>query len=119
MEMASDDKPVAGTESSTTTSDLVGLYSAIFTVIITFVTFGLAIIAIPNSGAGCQESCFEYPYVNTLSEFPRDYLWMPPAMLLVVVYVILVVSIHAYAAQHKKIYGQIGLSFALIAARIL
>jgi hypothetical protein len=44
---------------------------------------------------------------------------MPPAMLLVVVYVILVVSIHTYAAQHKKIYSQIGLSFALIAAGIL
>jgi hypothetical protein len=44
---------------------------------------------------------------------------MPPAMLLVVVYVILVVSIHAYAAKHKKIYGQIGLSFALIAAGVL
>jgi hypothetical protein len=119
IEMASDDNPVAGTESSTTTSNLVGLYSAIFTVIITFVTLSLAIIAIPNSGAGCQEGCFEYPYVNTLLEFPRHYLWMPPAMLLVVVYVILVVSIHTYAAQHKRIYSQIGLSFALIAAGIL
>jgi hypothetical protein len=117
--MASDDKSVADTESSTITSNRVGLYSALFTVIITVVTFSLAIIAIPNSGAGCRENCFEYPYLNTLSEFPRDYLWMPPAMLLVVVYVILVVSIHTYAAQHKKIYSQIGLSFALIAAGIL
>jgi hypothetical protein len=44
---------------------------------------------------------------------------MPSAMLLVVVYVILMVCIHAYAAQHKKVYSQIGLSFALIAAGIL
>jgi hypothetical protein len=44
---------------------------------------------------------------------------MPPAMILVVFYVILVVSIHTYAAQHKKVYSQIGLSFALIAAGIL
>jgi len=34
-------------------------------------------------------------------------------MILVVAYVILVVSIHSYAAQHKKIYGQIEQSFAL------
>jgi hypothetical protein len=40
-------------------------------------------------------------------------------MMLVVVYVILVVCIRAYAAQNKKIYSQIGLSFALIAAGIL
>ena len=57
--------------------------------------------------------------MDTLSEFPRDYLWMSPAMLLVIVYVILVVSVHAHAAQHKMIYGQIGLSFALIAAGVL
>ena len=117
--MTSDDNPEVGTESLTATSNRVGLYSAILTALTTLVTFSLAIIAIPNSGAGCREDCFEYPYVNTLSEFPRDYLWMPPAMLLVVFYVILVVSIHAYAAQHKSIYSQIGLSFALIAAGIL
>jgi hypothetical protein len=117
--MTSDDNPEVGTESLTATSIRVGLYSAILTALTTLVTFSLAIIAIPNSGAGCRENCFEYPYVNTLSEFPRDYLWMPPAMLLVVFYVILVVSIHAYAAQHKSIYSQIGLSFALIAAGIL
>jgi hypothetical protein len=117
--MTSDDNPEVGTESLTATSNRVGLYSAILTALTTLVTFSLAIIAIPNSGAGCRENCFEYPYVNTLSEFPRDYLWMPPAMLLVVFYVILMVSIHAYAAQHKSIYSQIGLSFALIAAGIL
>src|SRR5215208_8252998 len=95
------------------------MYSAILTAVVTVVTFGLAIIAIPNAGAGCRVDCVEYPYVNTLSEFPRDYLWMPPAMILVVFYVILVVSIHTYAARHKKVYSQIGLSFALIAAGIL
>ena len=117
--MTNDDNPVAGTESSTTSSYRVGLYSAILTVLITVLTFSLAITAIPNSGAGCRENCFKYPYVNSLSEFPRDFLWMPPAMLLVVVYVILIVSIQTYAALHKKIYSQIGLSFALIAAGIL
>jgi hypothetical protein len=117
--MTNDDNPVAGTASSTTPSYHVGLYSAILTVLITILTFSLAITAIPNSGAGCTENCVEYPYLNTLSEFPRDYLWMPPAMLLIVVYVTLVVSIHTYAAPHTKIYSQIGLSFALIAAGIL
>jgi hypothetical protein len=117
--MTSDDNPEVGTESLTATSNCVGLYSAILTALTTLVTFSLAIIAIPNSGAGCRENCFEYPYVNTLSEFPRDYLWMPPAMLLVVFYVILIVSIHTCAAQHKKVYSHIGLSFALIAAGIL
>ena len=117
--MTRDNNPEVGNESFTATSNRVGLYSAILTALTTLVTFSLAIIAVPNAGAGCRENCFKYPYVSTLSEFPRDYLWMPPAMLLIVVYVTLVVSIHKYAAQHKKIHSQIGLSFALIAAGIL
>ena len=50
------------------------MYSAILTVVMTAATFGLAITATPNSGAGCQENCVEYPYLDTLSEFPRNYL---------------------------------------------
>jgi hypothetical protein len=113
------DTPVAGTEPSTTAANRVGLYSATLTAVMTAVTFGLAITAVPNSGAGCLENCVEYPYLDTLSEFPGDYLWMSPAMGLVVAYMILAVSIQAYAAQHKKVYGQIGLSFALLASGVL
>jgi hypothetical protein len=115
----SDDNPVAGAEPTKTAVNRVGLYSSILTVVMTLVTFGLAITAVPNSGAGCLENCFEYPYLDTMSEFPEDYLWMPPAMILVVLYVVLVASIHAYASPQKKVYGQIGLSFALMAAGVL
>jgi hypothetical protein len=111
--------PVAGSEPSTKTASRVGLYSAILTAVVTVVTFSLAITAVPNAGAGCRVDCVEYPYLDTLSEFPGDYLWMPPAMILVVLYVILVAAIHARATPHKKIYGHIGLSFALIAAAVL
>jgi hypothetical protein len=40
-------------------------------------------------------------------------------MILVVLYVVLVSSIHTRATPQKKMYGQIGLSFALIAAGVL
>ena len=110
---------VAGNEQSTPTANRVGLYSSILTAATTAVTFGLAITAVPNAGSGCRVDCVEYPYLDTLSEFPGDYLWMPPAMILVVLYVVLVASIHARATPQKKVYGQIGLSFALIAAGVL
>jgi hypothetical protein len=101
--------PVAGNEQSTATANRVGLYSSILTALTTAVTFGLAITAVPNAGSGCRVDCVEYPYLDTLPELPRDYLWMPPAMVLVVLYVVLVSSIHA----------QIGLSFALLSAGVL
>jgi len=59
--------PVAGSEPSTKTASRVGLYSAILTAVVTVVTFGLAITAVPNAGAGCRVDCVEYPYLDSLS----------------------------------------------------
>ena len=82
-------------------------------------TFGFAVVAIPISGANCPGNCVEYPYLDTVSQFPRDFLWMPLAIGLVLAYVALMTSIHTYASSQKKIFSQVGLSFALIAATIL
>jgi hypothetical protein len=83
------------------------------------VTFGFALVAIPISGANRPANCVEYPYLDTVSQFPRDFLWMPLAILLTLSYVTLMVSIHFYAPGQKKVFSQVGLSFALIAAAIL
>lgn len=104
---------------SSRTSNLVGLYSAILTVVITIVTLGFALTAIPISGANCPVDCIEYPYLDTVSQFPKDYLWMFFAIVLILVYVILVVAIHYYAVEQKKIFSHIALSFAIITAIIL
>jgi hypothetical protein len=102
-----------------TISHRVGFYTAIFTVIMTVITFGFAITAIPISGANCGDLCIEYPYLNTLSQFPKDYLWMPLAIILTLSYLVLMVSIHVYASSQRKIFSQIGLSFALLATMVL
>ena len=108
-----------GSGLSTSNSNRFGYYSAILTTVITIVTFGFAMAAIPISGANCRGDCVEYPYLGTVSQFPRDFLWMPLAIVLVLAYVTLMVSIHSYAPRQKKIFSQVGLSFALIAAAIL
>ncbi len=106
-------------ESSQAVTRRVGFYAALLTCIMTIVTFGLAITAIPISGANCLENCIDYPYLNTVERFPQDYRWMLPALLLVLAYFVLMVAIHADAEAPRKIFGQIGLSFATITATIL
>jgi hypothetical protein len=101
------------------TNSQVGFYTAIFTAVITVITFGFAIIAIPISGANCVEGCISYPYLDTAAQFPKDYRWMPLAMIMVLSYLMLMVCIHACAPQPKKIYSQIALSFGFIAALVL
>jgi hypothetical protein len=89
------------------------------TAVVTIITFALAMTAIPISGANCPGDCVAYPYLDTLAQYPRDFFWMFPAMLLILVYVALLVSLHFYADGQKRIYSQIGLSFGLIAAAVL
>jgi hypothetical protein len=103
---------------SRTTSRL-GFYSAIATVVMTVITFGFAINAVPVSGPGCIEGCIEYPYLDSLAQYPRDYLWMYLVLVMLVVYTIFMVALHANAAPEKRIFAQVGLSFGLMAALTL
>ena len=97
----------------------IGYYSSIFLSVITLITFGFAITAVPISGEFCIKDCIEYPYLDTLSQFPKDYLWMFLAIILVLSYLVYIVSVHSFAALNKKIFGRIGLSFALISSIVL
>lgn len=106
-------------EVSEAAANHVGFYSAILMTVITIVTFAIAMTAIPISGANCPEGCIEYPYLDTLSQFPKDYLWMFSAIVLVLVYVAFMSSIHFQAAEQHRIFSQIGLSFAIITAVVL
>jgi len=92
----------------------VGFYGAVMTVLLTLVTFGIAYATPPLAGPLCAGGCYAYPYADIASRFPRDYIWMYPAILLVLVYYVLMTAIHHAAPNDKKIYSHIGLSFALI-----
>ena len=99
--------------------NLLGFYSSILITVLTVITFGIAVFTPPLSGPFCLGSCIEYPFLDIINRFPRDYIWMYPAILLTIIYVISMVCIHQYAAHDKKIFSQIGLSFAIISATLL
>jgi hypothetical protein len=97
----------------------VGFYSAVFTVLVTIATFTLAITAVPISGANCPSECVEYPYLGTVAQYPKDFLWMVPAMLVALGFVALMASLHVIVEHRERVFSQIALSFALISASIL
>ena len=115
--MTDQDSPTTNSERETSAS--VGFYAAILMSVVTFITFALALTAIPISGTNCPGDCISYPYLDTVAQFPRDYRWMLPAIVLLLIYVVLVVSIHGYAPEHKRVFGQIGLAFTVMSAIIL
>jgi hypothetical protein len=96
-----------------------GYYTAIFMAVITAVTFAIAICTPPISGPYCPGDCLEYPFPGIESRFPRDYIWMYPAILLNMVFVVLAVCIHGYASAGRKTFSLAGLAFAVMSAGIL
>ena len=98
-----------------------GFYAALATALMTLITFGFAITAIPDAGRNCQVNCATYPFSSELiaSQFPGDYLWMIPAMLLMVAFVALIAAIHQFAVAERKVFSLIGLCLAVVAATVL
>ena len=97
----------------------VGFFSALLTALMTVITFGFAIVAVPASGANCLAGCYHYPYLDTLPQYPKDYRWMVLAMIFILFYVIFMAAIHHYVPGEKKIFSQIGLIFASFASLVL
>src|ERR1035437_4825020 len=120
-----------GKEQPVSTSDLtthsatgdsaarLGFWTAILTVVLVAV-FAVVGIATPaRSGPFCRSGCVAYPYVDVARFIPVDYLWLVPGILLVPSFVVLMACIHAYAAEPQKVYGRIGLSFAVVYAVVI
>lgn len=92
---------------------------ALATAVVTFITFVIAFLTPPLSGPFCEGGCFEYPYNGIASRFPRDYIWMYPAISVSILYLVLMVCIHYHASAERKIFSHIALSISLIASTIL
>lgn len=79
----------------------------------TVVAFAMALTALPND--------VPYPFSSDViaEQWPGDYVWMYPAMLVMLLFVALLVSVHEYAAPGRKIFSLLGLCLATIAATVL
>lgn len=96
-----------------------GYYISIITAIITVITFGIAIGTPPLSGPFCKGDCFQYPFVDIASRFPRDYLWMYPAISLSFLYLIMIICVHQFVSIEKKLFSLSSVAFAIMATLVL
>jgi hypothetical protein len=96
-----------------------GYYISLFTAVITIITFGIAICTPPLSGPFCKSGCFEYPYHEIISRFPRDYFWMFPAIILSFSYMLMMISVHKAATPEKSVFSLAGVAFSVISTLIL
>jgi hypothetical protein len=80
---------------------------------LTVVTFALALTALPDK--------VPYPFTDAViaEQWPGDYLWMYPAMALMLLFVALVAAVHEWAPVDRKVWSLVGLCVATIAAAVL
>lgn len=103
----------------TTVNFKFGYYISLVTSILTVVAFATAILTPPLSGPWCEGSCFQYPYTDIASRFPRDYYWMFFAMPSFLFYLIMMVCLHQVVIPGKKHFSMIGVAFAMMATMLL
>jgi len=96
-----------------------GVYSSFFLAFITLVTFGFAVTAIPIAGPFCPGDCIEYPFLDQLDQYPKDYIWMYLACLMLITYLVFMATIHHTASSGTRLFSRIGFSLALISTAVL
>ncbi|MFN8207887.1 MAG: hypothetical protein U0T82_10840 [Bacteroidales bacterium] len=96
-----------------------GFFSSILLSFITLITFALAMTAIPISGPWCQANCIEYPYHNSLQNYPHDYYWMFLAMVQLIIYIVFMISLHYVTSAERKMFSFTAVAFALLSALLL
>ena len=94
-------------------------FSSLAVVIMTVITWGFAMVAVPPAGPFCPGDCMEYPFSDLLDYYPRDYYWMYLAILQVFTYILFMVSNYFIAREEKKIYGFSSVTFSIISAVVL
>ncbi len=96
-----------------------GLYSALSITLLTIITWGFGMIAVPPAGPYCPGNCMNYPFQDILLYYPRDYYWMYLAIFQVFGYLIFIVSNHFITQIEKKLFSFLSVAFALISAIVL
>ncbi|WP_146246804.1 hypothetical protein [Actinoplanes xinjiangensis] len=61
-----------------------------------------------RSGSNCRSGCVPYPYTDAAAFVPRDYLWMSPAVLAALSFVVLAVCVHDQTRRQGRSLSLVG-----------
>jgi len=93
-----------------------GFWAAVATAVSAAIALGLGVTTPPRSGSNCSSDCITAPYTDAAAFVPRDYLWVYAASVMVLLFVVLVAGVHHAVADSHRVFSQVALSFAVIAA---
>ena len=90
----------------------VGVSSAVATAVLSAVAFGVAVTTPPRTGPfAALGTAIAYPYSAAAQFVPRDFLWMYPALAMMLTFVVLDACVRQLATD-RRLLGTLGLGFA-------
>ena len=99
--------------------DRFGFGVAVLTVAFGLVALGIAVSTTPRAGPFCPADCLDYPYAGAVALVPRDFLWMYPATVMLLTYLILMIVVLAHAGFDRRLSAMIAVAFTLLAVATL
>ncbi len=105
--------------SAHTTASRLGFWTALLTAVFGVISLAMGVTTPPRSGPFCTGSCVTYPYTNAAAFVPGDFIWMVPAIFMVVAFMVLMACLYSLAPSDHEVFGRIGMSFALLATAAL
>src|SRR5687768_6484521 len=92
---------------------------AFATAALTALTATIAVMTPPGAGPWCTANCFTYPYHDIAGRYPRDYLWMVPAILLSLLHVALYTVLLGAASESRRTFARLAVLAAAMSALVL
>ena len=100
--------------------DRAGFWAASLTALLAAVSFGVAVTTPPRTGPfAAPGSALAYPYAAAARFVPRDFVWMYPALLMMLAFLVLAACVRERAAGERKLFGTIGLCLAAVSFAVI
>ena len=84
-----------------------GLWVAPATAAVSVVSLAVSVSTPVHAGPWCNDGCVVYPYTDAAAFVPRDYLWIYPEVLLVLLFVLLAVCLLHWVPSQQKLSAAI------------
>jgi hypothetical protein len=98
----------------------VAFWAATLTAGLAAVSFGVAVTTPPRTGPfAAAGSALGYPYSAAAEFVPRDFVWMYPALLMMLAYLVLAACIRSRASGPHGLFGSIGQSLAIVSFAVI
>lgn len=92
---------------------------ALATIVVGLLAVVVSVTTPPRSGPFCSTGCLGYPYTDAAGFVPRDYWWLYPQSVLILLTLALVVCVHHTVARPVRVFSAIATMLAAVAAAAL